>query len=98
MRTTKRQLRRIIREAIGGPLPMDLLRRTGGYGSEPTKDPFFAVRDGIIDLGADAEETFKHLVLDLGASPREVADNFPSLASTLAMMDRQALIDVTESL
>jgi hypothetical protein len=98
MKITKRQLRRIIKEVIGGPLPMDLARRTGGYGSEPTKDPFFAVRDGIIDLGADAEETFKYLVLDLGASPREVADNFPSLASALVTMDQQALIDVTESL
>jgi hypothetical protein len=98
MRITKRQLRRIIREAIGGPLPMDLVRRTGGYGPKPTKDPLLALRDGIIDLGADAEETFKHLVLDLGASPREVADNFPSLADTLATMDRQALIDITESL
>jgi len=77
---------------------MDLLRSTGGYGPEPTQDPFFAVRDGIIDLGADAEETFKHMVLDLAASPREVADNFPSLASSLVTMDQQALIDVTESL
>jgi len=99
MRVTKRQLRSIIRESIGGPLPMDLVRRTGGYGPKlAEKDPFLAVRDGIIGLGPNEEETFKYLVLDLNADPQEVADNFPSLASTLATMDQQILIDIAESL
>ena len=99
MKITRRQLRRIIRESIGGPLPMDLVRRTGGYGPKPTEnDPFLAARDGIIGLGPNEEETFKYLVLDLNVNPQEVADNFPSLASTLATMDQQTLIDIAESL
>jgi len=97
MKITKRQLRRIIKEAMG-PLPMDLVRRTGGYIPEPEKDPYVALRDAVIALGRDAENTFAMLVLDLNVEPGEVANNFPPLASILSKIDKQTLIDVAESL
>lgn len=97
MKITKSQLRRIIREAMG-PLPMDLVRRTGGYMPKPEKDPYVALRDAVIDLGVDAENTFAMLVLDLNAGPGEVADNFPSLAPILSKIDKQTLMHVAESL
>jgi hypothetical protein len=97
MKITKRQLRKIIKEAMG-PLPMDLVRRTGGYIPEPEKDPYVALRDAVIDLGTDAENTFTMLVLDLNVGPEEVANNFPSLASIISKVDQQTLIDVAESL
>jgi|LWDU01.1.fsa_nt_gi hypothetical protein len=101
MKITKRQLRRIIRETIregSGPLPMDITRRTGGYMPGPEKDPFTALRDDIIDLGLDAESTFTMLVLDLKLGTREVAENFPALASILSKIDQQTMIAVAESL
>ena len=94
MKITKRQLRRIIKEAMG-PLPMDLVRRTQ-WPAE--KDPLTALRDGLIELGPDAEGLFSMLVLDLGSSPQEVAENLPELASVLRGADQQTLLDVAESL
>ena len=93
----KSQLIKIIREALG-PLPMDVTRRSGGYIPAPEQDPVAALRDGIVDLGPDAESTFIMLVLDLKVRPEEVAENFPPLASILSKMDQQTLVDVAESL
>jgi len=94
VRITEHQLRRIIREAMG-PLPMDLVRQTQ-WPAE--KDPLTALRDGLIELGPDAENLFSMLVLDLGSSPQEVAENLPELASVLRGADQQTLLDVAESL
>lgn len=94
VRTTRRRLRRITREAMG-PLPTDLVRQTQ-WPAE--KDPLTALRDGLIELGPDAEGLFSMLVLDLGSSPQEVAENIPELASVLRGTDQQTLLDVANSL
>jgi hypothetical protein len=95
---TRSQLRRIIAETVGGPLPMDMLRRTGGYIPAQPVSFFTAIRDGLTQLGPDAESTFAMLVLDLAVSADELAGNFPSLSSPITTADRQTLIDVAESL
>ena len=97
MKITRKQLRRIIKEAMA-PLPMDLVRRGGGYTPKSEKDPYVALRDAVIALGKDAENTFAMLVLDLNVEPGEVANNFPPLASIISKIDKQTLVDVAESL
>jgi hypothetical protein len=89
-------LRRVIREAAGGPLPMDLVRRTGGYGPKRKKDPWIDLRDRIVDQGI--EEEFAMLVLDLGVDQEELMENFPNLAPLLLKLDIEALKSIAESL
>lgn len=106
MKITKRQLRRILREAMGSPdlaaidfyssLPLSLQRLDPSIG--PQKDAWLSVRDSLAEAGDDAVRTFAMLALDLGVDPPEMADNFPSLAKHIRQLSGQELRDIAESL
>lgn len=106
MKVTKKQLRKIIREAMGSPdlaaidfyssLPLSLQRLDPGIG--PQKDAWLSVRDGLSEAGDDAAGTFAMLALDLGVDPQEMADNFPSLAKHIRSLSSADLVDIAESL
>ena len=92
MKITKRQLRRIIREAVSMD---DLLRLAGGERPRQPKPAFLALRDGLVV--ADEEDTFKMLV-DMGVSADELADNFPELARHIRKLSPAELKTVADSI
>jgi hypothetical protein len=90
MKITKQQLRRIIREAVSmDDLLRDLSRR------QP-KPAFLALRDGLV-VTTDAAETFKMLV-DMGLSADELAENFPELARHIRKLSPAELQTVADSI
>ena len=92
MKITKRQLRRIIREAVS----MDDLRRlAGGERPRQPKPAFLALRDALV-VTTDAAETFKMLV-DMGLSADELAENFPELARHIRKLSPAELQTVADS-
>lgn len=103
MKITKRQLRRIIREERARILaeqvvPMDdLLRLAGGEKPRQPKPAFLALRDGLVRAGVDAENTFKMLV-DMGLSADELAENFPELARHIRKLRPAELQTVADSI
>ena len=92
MKITKRQLRRIIREAVSMD---DLLRLAGGERPRQPKPAFLALRDGLVV--ADKEDTFKMLV-DMGLSADELAENFPELARHIRKLSPAELQTVADSI
>ena len=92
MKITKRQLRRIIREAVS----MDDLRRlAGGERPRQPKPAFLALRDALV-VTTDAAATFKMLV-DMGLSADELAENFPELARHIRKLSPAELQTVADS-
>lgn len=92
MKITKRQLRRIIREAVSMD---DLLRLAGGERPRQPKPAFLALRDALV-VTTDAAETFKMLV-DMGLSADELAENFPELARHIRKLSSAELQTVADS-
>ena len=102
MKITKRQLRRIIREERARILaeqavPMDdLLRVIGGESPRQPKPAFLALRDALV-VSVDAADTFKMLV-DMGLSADELAENFPELARHIRKLSPAELQTVADSI
>ena len=101
MTITKRQLRRIIREerarilaeqAVSMPMK-DLLHAIGARQPKPA---FLALRDALV-VTTDAAETFKMLV-DMGLSADELAENFPELARHIRKLSPAELRTVADSI
>ena len=84
MKITKRQLRRIIREAMG-PLPMDMTRRSGGYISGPEQDP-------VVELWNALGINNSHFIgLSLGGmTAQSLALQYPERLNSIAVCDSRA--------
>ena len=101
MKITKRQLRRIIREERARILAEqavsmdDLLRVIGGERPRQPKPAFLALRDALVV--ADEEDTFVMLV-DMGLSADELAENFPELARHIRKLSPAELRTVADSI
>lgn len=98
MKLSESQLRKIIRETRGG-LPMSVVRQTGGYGPKTKKEPFLAVWDWFTGLDdPDTMNEFKMLVLDMGLSTQEVAENFPQIAQDIMKLNPKELNAIARDL
>ena len=103
MKITKRQLKRIIREerariiAEQAVSMNDLLRVIGGESPRQPKPAFLALRDALVVSGDVAEDTFKMLV-DMGLSADELAENFPELARHIHKLSPAELSTVAHSI
>ena len=102
MKITKQQLRRIIREERARILAEqavsmeDLLRDIGDLSRRQPKPAFLALRDALVVTDDDAE-TFKMLV-DMGLSADELAENFPELARHIRKLSPAELQTVADSI
>jgi hypothetical protein len=102
MKITKQQLRRIIREERARILAEqavsmeDLLRDIGDLSRRQPKPAFLALRDALVVTDDDAE-TFKMLV-DMGLSADELAENFPELARHIRKLSPAELRTVADSI